>query len=206
LQEKEQAEKTVNDFKQRIINDHGLKREQAEAIANAIKLPTKWEQKAPTLKEDVIEFMQLSGGGGSETLKKIQLGAKRAYADQSNQLIKLSDATDRRALFHEMAHHIEFSNQAIAYTSKGWVESRATGEARPLSELSNTGKYRQSEVAIPDKFITPYVGKVYKGYPATEVVSTGVERFSDPFRLVGFAKTDPDHFAYTVGVLASRKP
>jgi hypothetical protein len=68
---------------------------------------------------------------------------------------------------------------------------------------AETLDFESNEIAYPDKFVSPYVGKVYPD--ATEVISMGLERVASPQRLVDFASTDPDHFAYTVGILRNPK-
>jgi hypothetical protein len=40
-----------------------------------------------------------------------------------------------------------------------WIKTRATGEPRPLAELEPDTAYDADEVAYPDRFIDPYVGK-----------------------------------------------
>ena len=61
---------------------------------------------------------------------------------------------------------------------------------------------------MPDKFVDPYVGKVYDGYfgeKATEVVSMGIERFHSPESMKEFRDKDPDHFHFILGVLTNRE-
>ena len=58
-----------------------------------------------------------------------------------------------------------------------WAFSRATGEPEKLSKLTGDKNYKDSEVAYPDKFIDPYVGKVYGQVPITEVLTMGFQHF-----------------------------
>ena len=60
----------------------------------------------------------------------------------------------------------------------------------------------RSEKAFPDKFIHPYVGKVYSN-GLTEVLSMGIEQFTSKKKLTEFMKNDREHFIFVLGVLKS---
>jgi hypothetical protein len=77
--------------------------------------------------------------------------------------------------------------------ARDWIEGRAEGAAKSIAELTGDSRYRASETALPDKFIHPYVGKLYPG-PITEVHSMGLESFADGHSVVELFKKDPDHF------------
>jgi len=89
-----------------------------------------------------------------------------------------------------MAH-----SAAVAY-----LDYRTHGEeARKMSELTGSKEYKDYEVARPDKFINPYIGRDYKGV-YTEVLSMG---FQYLYQGAGdFYRRDPDHFLFTMGVIS----
>lgn len=81
---------------------------------------------------------------------------------------------------HEFAHAIEFENQRALLRSVQFVQARTKGEAlRKMSEIAS-GNYADYEVARPDKFWDPYMGKEYLkssngDHYATEVTSMGYQ-------------------------------
>ncbi len=89
---------------------------------------------------------------------------------------------------HEFGHVIEYGNPAVRQAAQRFLADRTAGQA--ATSLQGLG-YDPGEVARPDTFFDPYVGKVY-GSGATEVVSMGLQRYAnDP---LDFAVTDPAHF------------
>lgn len=100
-------------------------------------------------------------------------------------------------LAHELGHHLEFTVPGVRAKALAFLERRTAGQAPvPLSSLGRGG-YDKDEIAIPDGFLTPYIGKQYPpdhtGQPrATEVVASMVAYLADD--PVGFAIRDPDMF------------
>jgi hypothetical protein len=155
------------------------------------------------------EFGVLTGGKGGSSLRYIVQTTDRAYADRKLKEVNLGEAPQKSINFHEMAHHIEYENPKLGAAALTWVKERATSKkTQSLNKLSKSSDYDKDEVAYPDKFIDPYVGKVYKEkgkeLPYTEVISMGIERFSSPESMVKFYAKDPEHFHFTMGVLKHR--
>jgi hypothetical protein len=154
---------------------------------------------------NIDEFSRITRGRGISPLKQIVLEDDRAWAnDQTGDLNIGRRGGDvagiRRMLFHELGHFLEFENPGIAKAAREWVESRATGELSKLKDIDSG--YGDYEVYYPDRFIDPYVGKVYQdGY--TEVISMGIENFADPAKMVQFYKKDPEHFNLIMGILSN---
>jgi hypothetical protein len=186
------------DFRDRLLKASTVSEAEAKELAAKIKIPRASERRDPKLRGEVATLIRLSNGAAAKTLKEIKIISGRAYSQKSNGLVAVRTGA-RRALYHEIGHQIEDSQDLFGKTAQSWILSRAEGSARPLILMTN-GNYRSDEVALPDKFIDPYVGKVYKR-GGTEVVSMGVENFFNPRAMLTLASTDPDHFAYTVGVL-----
>jgi hypothetical protein len=103
-----------------------------------------------------------------------------------------------RTFVHEMGHAIETRHPDLLQQSLAFVARRTAGEsARLLRDLMNDPRYELLEVARPDKFISPYIGKEYVG--ASEVLSMGLEMLAtDP---IGFAELDADMFEFIVALL-----
>jgi hypothetical protein len=150
------------------------------------------------------EFALLTGGKGSSTLRYMEQIDERAYALESSKMINLGIPPDKATTFHEMAHHIEYENPELAKAAGDWVRERATSnKPQSLNKLEKTDSYDKDEIAYPDKFLAPYVGKVYEN-GTTEVISMGVERFSSPESMVSLYTSDREHFNFTLGVLKRR--
>jgi phage gp29-like protein len=151
-----------------------------------------------------VEFFKLTNGKGTGTLKRVQHTDSRAFANRDGR-VNVGDGFDKRPelLWHEIGHHIEYGSEAIGNAAESWVRSRATGEARPLNELvpQAKGAYKDDETVLPDKFAIPYVGKIY-GKGSTEVVSVGMEFFRTNRSMADLHLRDPEHFFFTLGVLA----
>lgn len=189
-------------------------RDQAKNLSNQIELK-RVSKNASDIKQIAEDFFVMSNGKGADTLNTITKTANRAYAvkpfvnrngeTEPNGLINVGQ-TDTKGgirkptLFHEMGHHVEFGNPKYAAAAKDLVMSRATGAEQKLSQITGNKFYSAKEKAFPDKFINPYVGKVYKD-GSTEVLSVGVERMIDKTAARDFLRKDRDHFLFTVGIL-----
>jgi hypothetical protein len=196
--EREQLDSSAQRLSDRLLKDSTLSREQALEKVRQIKMPRTAKKDDPGLEDNLVNLVQLTNGKGLETLKEIKFASakQRGYASPSGLLATRKG--EQRVLFHEFGHHVEFSSSVALDASKDWIKSRADSNPTRLSNLSRSN-YRRDEVAYPDKFIDPYVGKIYSN--ATEVISMGLEHFASPRSLIKLAAADPDHLAYTVGII-----
>lgn len=184
----------------------------ADRLAEAIKIDENLESKwtddsgkthqlkisdvaiASTLRRDASEFFRLTNGMGASSVKEFTRTRPRAYANRGGEINIGSGWSN--TLWHELGHHGEFESDEILQASKSFVVSRASGAPQKLSELTGVD-YGDSEVAYPDKFLDPYVGKVYAD--ATEVVSMGVEHFSSYRNMQRLYNRDREHFYLMLG-------
>jgi hypothetical protein len=124
-------------------------------------------------------------------------GDPRACAKLAENWVNLPNEQplkDRRWVqFHEMAHFAEFRDPEAGKLAEDWVKGRAEGVSVPLSQLTGNPGYRDDEVALPDNFIAPYVGKLY-GHGITEVHSMGLQAFASGRMITDLYKRDPEHF------------
>jgi hypothetical protein len=132
------------------------------------------------------------------TLKRIEIDPNpegRAFARKFDGVISYRAKDFDRVLFHEFAHHVEFSDPDIASAAVKWRDEKATSKKLvKLSELTKED-YGDGEVALRDHYYNPYVGKVYQT-SATEVVSMGFDHFASPDLLVELRARDPSHFNF----------
>ena len=181
-----------------------LKSEFSESSARAIVEKIEYDSKASKsynktkAQSAMSEFFQLTQGKGAKVLDTITKTDSRPHAQTFFGTINIgkkdSQESLKSTLFHEMGHFLETDDERIFDAAKAWVKSRATGERQPLG-----GNYDKDETAYPDKFIDPYVGKVYAD--GTEVISMGMEHFTDARKMLDFYQKDPEHFNLIVGVL-----
>lgn len=81
--------------------------------------------------------------------------------------------------FHEIGHMIEFFNPDALRISKMFIEKRVGDEAPVrLRRIFPLSGYSLKEITRPDDFISPYIGKSYRG--ASEVLSIGLEQIFEP--------------------------
>ena len=111
----------------------------------------------------------------------------------------------RQTLFHELAHILE-DDERTRIIANSFLDQR-TGrleerKLKRLSELTGNPGYKSSEVAFPDSFVNPYVGKHYSD-GATEVFSMGMQYFSSPEAMATLLEKDPDHFNFMLGYAAT---
>jgi len=144
------------------------------------------------------ELFQISGGKGSASLKRFVRESDRAWANPDGR-INIGYA-DRSTIFHEIGHHIEFESKELENAARDFVLSRAEGAPRKLRELTGNERYEDWEEAYPDKFVNPYVGKIYEN-GSTEVLSMGVEHLVSVRQALRLYDADPEHFYFTVGAL-----
>lgn len=138
---------------------------------------------------------------------------RRAYFSEYDNTVNFNAHENVRTIVHEVGHWIEVKvgkapkpGSTFQYTrpllerTLAWRESRTQGESwGRLRDLTGNRGYGSDEVAKPDKFLDPYVGKSY-GASATEVVSMGLEHlYADP---VGFYRKDPGHFELMLELIA----
>lgn len=187
--------------------------------ANPSKLKIKTDKSAavdlalPQIAETVREFAGIAGGRGVGLITLINKrnaldrDGDRANADPNTGVLNVGDngtaARAKEVIFHELAHFIEFENPAIGAAAMEWVKSRATGPLTKLDDLLPGHGYEDDEVAYPDKFISPYIGKSYEPYNFTEVVSVGLEHFATPEKMEKLYTEDREHFEFILGVLAN---
>ncbi len=117
--------------------------------------------------------------------------------------IYMADRAPVEVVVHEAAHWLEESDPKIHDKVQKFFESRTAGEKwQKLSELTGNSNYGDNEVAKPDKWPKPYMGKKANSDKNSEILSMGMEMmYKDP---AGFAKTDPEYFAFIHNTLRGK--
>lgn len=170
----------------------GLSRDRAKALAE--KIDTKGISNAERIRDDATEFLQMTNGVGTSELSAFKKTGDRAYASALGGYINIGSGTTT-TIWHEMGH---FAEDETGYkANRDWILSKATGNAKPLSELTGNSSYGDNEIAFPGKFVHPYVGKWYPG-GGTEVFSVGIEHFTSPESMLKLWQADSGHFELVV--------
>jgi hypothetical protein len=194
-------------LKKAIIDKHGISEAIAEKWVSNLNYFGSSLSKDPRaiaeVKETLKEVYRVSGGKGGSSVRYVSSDSERAFANRGGTL-ETGKAREKITIYHEYAHHIEYRTSGTAESARDWIESRSPSKTpEKLKDLTGIN-YGNDEVALKDKFIDPYVGKIYgsKG-SSTEVISMGVEKFHDPNSMRNFHRQDPEHFHYVLGVLLS---
>lgn len=174
----------------------------------SLKKSFRGEYRTEDLRKDLASIYQMCGGKIT-TLKQVEFTNDRADANPKG-TINVGSEKDRHKqqeiIFHEVAHHIEFSlPQELKDLTTHFVLQKADGQIKSLRELTSDNAYEKDEMAYPDKFVHPYVGKKYPNSTHTEVLSMGLEHFANIEKMRQLYEADPDHFAFMLGMLKAMK-
>lgn len=116
----------------------------------------------------------------------------KAYSQSQIKRLKKTDPTLR---------FIVEEGKAIPST----LYTNVKGKDVPLFKLQDMPPLRNSnygpgEVAVVDRFYHPYMGKVYPSGGATEVISMGLESFSNTSSMISLYRNHPDLFTFAAGL------
>ena len=190
-----------------VLQKSPISETQAMEWANAQAIPknaqarmTKAGYKAKDVRKDMAEFYRLTGG----RLPKCEVvteGRRRACAKLEKNQISVDSHFSKKTLFHEMGHLLE-NDQKIQRTAQEFLTSRIKPGVRPvrLNRLDPDAMYHPSEMAFQDAFFSPYVGKYYPN-GVTEVISMGVQMFSNPGLMLDLYSRDLEMFNMIYGML-----
>lgn len=123
----------------------------------------------------------------------------RASANKYDQYVNIGSG-GRGSIYHEIGHHVEFSNPNVKKAAQEFRDKKSTGKIRKLKDIFPKQGYDDWERVLEDEFISPYVGKIYEDGD-TEVVSMGLEQFSNAQTIMQFFLKDPEHFKFIFGMI-----
>lgn len=162
-----------------------------------------------TFKPNSVMYNMMLKGRNGEPDKP---GYKRY--DQNSAIVTSKDpglnpAIDSSQYFpttvHEMGHRFEELRPHIKAMEAAFVHRRTKGEkAQPLRSLRPGERYESNEVAKPDKFLHPYIGKIYEnGTTASpyEVFTMGIQGMLGGSSWLHI-HNDPDYASFILGLLA----
>lgn len=199
-QEKRQEAETkeYDKLRQAIKKKHG--KLDAQALVDKINFQNLGEITTQTLKSTYQDFFELTGGKGARSIKTLKYDDPRAYASRYENVINIGKGAEKSTQFHEAGHHVEFESKDLQMAMNIWRNQRAYSlQYKSLKELTGID-YDDDEVALEDKYLDPYVGKVYAN-DSTEVLSMGIEHFTDAKAMRRLRETDKQHFDLIMGVI-----
>lgn len=162
-----------------------------------------------TFKPNTVHYNMLYKGKNGEPDKP---GYKSF--DQNSQIVTSKDpgtdpAVDKSQYFptsvHEMGHRMEELRPHIKVMEEAFFHRRTKGEtSQQLKKLRPDQAYKSDEMAKPDKFVDPYIGKVYEGGPSSsyEIFTMGVQGLLGGSKWLHVHK-DRDYASFILGLLAT---
>jgi hypothetical protein len=171
---------------------------------------------APQAEQATAAFNRLVSPDVASGTANFRQAKVRANYHPTEDRITLAKTSSVRVGVHELGHWLERHNADVGDKAVQFLKYRTRGEtARPLRTLANNPAYDQGEVARPDKFAHPYMGKEYRAgsvrdtlpgedsyryrtHTPTEIMSMGLEHLTNATDAVAFAKADPEMFDFVV--------
>lgn len=109
--------------------------------------------------------------------------------------------TSRETIIHELGHHLEYNgSNALQSKARKFLNYRTKGERSKKLKTITHVDYDDDEWAKPDKFMSPYMGKIYYG-GSTEIISMGLQYLYE--KPAVFARTDPEYFNFMLAVVTT---
>lgn len=192
-----------------LISSSSVTDEQATKWVQGISLPAKLKKMYQNsngeseAEESLRNIFKLSGGSlGSLSAFEIKKGA-RANAQVGVGKVILSDDNKIDVLWHEVGHHIEFSNPNLLAKAKAFLRTRA-GED-PGYKVMRVYKGR-SEVAVVGGLSHEYIGRVYgdktiDGTDATEIFSMALQMYHNEDYLLRSVLNNDGLLEFVLGAL-----
>ena len=164
----------------------------------------------------VDEFSKMVGKGTILDITAVAIfdepdGRSSQSPTSTGSILNMSKSAGAKAIIHELGHSLEdTSNERhttdannVRKQANDFLSKRTKGERnQSLNSLTGNQNYGKGEVAKPDKFIDPYMGKIYKG-GGTEIISMGLEQMWD--NPAKFANEDPEYFDFILMTLENAR-
>ncbi len=154
-----------------------------------------------TILKEIATIYRLTNGN----LKTLKVTSKkvegRSYFDHSANTVYWLD-TNIDTLYHEAGHSLDYQNKTFVTAAKRFIQDRATGKPASLAKMTQNSAYGREEMAFPDTFIHPYVGKIYPN--SSEVTSIGLQAFANIKYMRDLMEKDPEHLKLILGTLTAQ--
>lgn len=150
-----------------VIEQSLVSEEQADAWVSGVQLddqlaekfigPHEW--RAPVdVKRELKSIYRLTGGKLG-TLKRIEHQDRvRAYANERGEIVLDGSNDDVHVLWHEVGHHLEFSNPALLEKARSFLKSKSLSSSVTYGNLGNR---RKPEYFVRTSLSRKYASKIY---------------------------------------------
>lgn len=131
-------------------------------------------------------------------------------SDYENMRVNIASLRgDDKSVVHELGHALEDNDPFVSMMCQKFLKSRTTGETgERLAELVPGAGYEFDEYTAKDKFIDPYMGRIYTSMStkttsavlqSTEIMSMGLQIMSSkPTKLL---YSDPEYYDFIWAIL-----
>jgi hypothetical protein len=179
-----------------------ISRSEAEVLASKVKVDNLDNEYAAKVKKDIADLYELTSGNG--IIKTIGYKKDRPYFNTDDGYFNVGDKSfySRTVTYHEAGHAWEEDNRKQLDAAISWRNDRAFSLKPERME-----GYSEDELALPGKYHSPYIGKVYNnGFKevGTEVTSMGLQDFTTSKNMATLYRQDPDLYHFTVGTLINQ--
>lgn len=160
---------------------------------------------SPYVKEGFDQFNTIAGRNPLMESSRVKVNTfDRGRAFFSDAGIGISKSSDDSSVVHELGHALEDRDPVVHTLATGFLERRTKNEpAQKLRDMMG-GSYDDTETAAKDRFISPYMGKIYgdRSKPeATEIVSMGSQYMTNHMGRWELAQKDPEYFDFIYALL-----
>jgi hypothetical protein len=180
----------MSTLKDKLLESAPISDEQTQTLRSQVSIDKKVINSCADrfdLEQLVESFIKMTGVL-PETLKNFTYQGDRAHANAVAGRIQLGAGSTAATVWHEMGHHIEYTNPDLLAVVKQYLLDRNKGSENNMLSLRAQfgGNYKASEVAINDSLSHPYIGKVYSNSSrvsdagSSEVISSGFELLMNP--------------------------
>lgn len=146
--------------------------------------------------EEAFRVFEKLIGTRADLMEQVQINImkpmERAYAISRQSRVFVAANDQIKVIIHELGHVLEFSDRQLKRDIAALFERRTKGEPLvSMKKLFPKAGYDAMELTRVDKWIHPYMGRVYAD-GATELVSMGLQlMYEDPILLM---TKDPELF------------
>lgn len=209
----------VHEFRSLLAAAKALATEKRRALHELLSLPASAQSTKPFIIDGITPRFKKVAAEAEEFIRRVvredrtpSVIAQVRYLDRPyyvNGVIHVKATERTEHVIHEIMHDVEHSHRWVSDRTKAFLRQRAGGEkTKRLKDLLPTHNYPASEVVYEDKWAAlngdHYMGKVYPGSPATELITMGMERLFKDAR--EFAANDPEYFKFLINLLQDESP
>ncbi|EJH2660421.1 hypothetical protein NDG35_003655 [Salmonella enterica] len=150
-----------------VLSQSPVNDEQAEAWVSGVQLDEplmekfsgSHEWRAPIdIKRELKSIYRLTGGKLGTLKRIVHEDGVRAYANARGDIVLDGSSDDLHVLWHEVGHHLEYSNPALLEKARSFLKSKSLSSS---VSYGNLGSRRKPEYYIRTSLSRKYASKIY---------------------------------------------